>query len=85
MATDFGLGHVLVAEDKQGHGVKSSYTLAWPGLHILTISPGFSWISWQTWDIKLLLVDYADPAISELAVEAPIAADEDAINIVNGI
>lgn len=84
LVSDFGLCHVLVAEDKQGNGVKSGYTLAWPALHTLTRSPGFSWI-WQTWGFGPILVDYADPAISELDVEAPIAAGEDAVNVVNGI
>lgn len=44
LVSDFGLCHVLVAEDKQGNGVKSGYTLAWPALHTLTrltlASPG---------------------------------------------
>lgn len=83
MITDFGLCHVLVAEDRQGKGVKSSYTLARPGLYTLTTSPGFHWTSWQTWGIRHFLVDYAHPAVSELAAVAPIA--EDAVNIVNGI
>lgn len=85
MVTDFGLCHMLVAEAKQGNGVKSSYTLDWPVLHMFTRSPGFSWISWQTWGVRLLLVDYADSGISELAVEGLIAADEVAVNIAGGI
>lgn len=46
MVSDFGLCHVHVAEDKQGNGLKSSYTLGWPALQTLTRSPGMSRRLW---------------------------------------
>lgn len=44
----------------------------------------FSWLSWQISGVVFLLVDWADQTVSEIAVEAPLAANEDAANTVNG-